>query len=137
MLYSCNKYLNHFLLKPILTIGFIFSFSIAAFAQMYNSNKVGKYPRMNPLLYAAFKNPLTPNPQLSEFIKPSKYELMFWPNFPLTPAQVETRNREWERKYNRPIGQQILSDIATEIIKYQVNSLIYDKKMPVAVAPKF
>ena len=121
----------------MLTIGFIFSFSFAASAQVYNANEVGKYPRMNPLLYAAFKKPLKPNPLLSEYVKPSKYELMYWPNFPLTPAQVEARDKEWERRNNRPFGEQILSDIATEIIKYQVNSLIYGKKMPVAVAPKF
>ena len=137
MLSGCNKYLNHFLLKPMLTIGFIFSFSFAASAQVYNANEVGKYPRMNPLLYAAFKKPLKPNPLLSEYVKPSKYELMYWPNFPLTPAQVEARDKEWERRNNRPFGEQILSDIATDIIKYQVNSLIYGKKMPVAVAPKF
>ncbi len=137
MLSGCNKYLNHFLLKPILTIGFIFSFSIAAFAQAYDANEVGKYPQMNPLLYAAFKKPVNSNLLLSEYVKPSNYELMYWPNFPLTPAQVEARDREWERRNNRPFGEQILSDIATEIIKYQVNSLIYGKKMPVAVAPKF
>ena len=137
MLSGCNKFLNHFLLKPMLTIGFIFSFIFAASAQVYNANGVEKYPRMNPLLYAAFKKSLKPNTLLSEYVKPSKYELMYWPNFPLTPAQVEAREREWERRNNRPFGEQILSDIAAEIIKTQVNSLIYGKKMPVAVAPKF
>ena len=137
MLSGCNKSLNHFLLKPILTIGFIFSFSYAASAQVYNANEVEKYPRMNPLLYAAFKKPLSPNPLLSEYVKPSKYELMYWPDFPLTHAQLEARQREWERKYNRSLGEQILSDITTNIIKTQVNSLIYGKKMPVAVAAKF
>ena len=137
MLSGCNKYFNHFLLKPMLTIGFVFSFSIAASSQIYYNAVVGKYPRMNPLLYAAFKKPVNPILLLSEYVKPSKYELMYWPDFPLTPAQLEARDREWERRNNRPFGQQILSDIATEIIKYQVNSLIYGKKMPVAVAPKF
>ena len=137
MLLCRNKYLTGFLLKPIVTIGFIFSFSIAASAQVYYNNVVGKYPRLNPLLFGAFRRPVKPNPLLSEYIKPSKYELMYWPNFPLTPAQVEARDREWERKNSRPIGQQILSDITTDIIKSSVNSLIYGKKMPVAVTPKF
>lgn len=137
MLSGCNKYLYHFLLKPIATVGFIFSFSIATSAQVYYNDVVGKYPKMNPLLHVAFKKTVKPNPLLSEYIKPSKYELMYWPNFPLTPAQVEARDREWERKNNRPIGQQILSDISSAIIKNSVNSLIYGKKMPVAVAPKF
>lgn len=108
MLLCCNKYLNRFLLKPLVTIGFIFSFSIAASAQAYNANEVGKYPRMNPLLYAAFKKPLKPNPLLSEYAKPSKYELMYWPNFPLTPAQIEARNREWERKNRQTIGEPLI-----------------------------
>ena len=137
MLLCCNKYLNPFLLKPLAIIGFIFSFSIAASAQVYYNDVVGKYPLMNPLLYFAFKKPLKPNPLLSGYVKPSKYELMYWPNFPLTPAQVEARNREWERRNKQTIGQQIISDIASDIIKNQVNSLIYGKKMPVAVAPKF
>jgi len=132
MLLGCNKYLKHFLLKPVLVIGFIFSFSIAASAQVYYNDVVGKFPKMNPLLYSAFKKPLKPDPLLSEYIKPSKYELMYWPNFPLTPAQVEARDREWERKNKQPIGEQIAGDI----IKSSVNRLIYSKK-PVAATPKF
>ena len=132
MLLCRNKYLTGFLLKPIVTIGFIFSFSIAASAQVYYNDVVGKYPLMNPLLYAAFKKPLKPTPLLSEYVKPSKYELMYWPYFPLTIAQVEARNREWERKNKQSIGEQIAGDI----IKSSVNALIYGKK-PVVVAPKF
>ncbi len=137
MLSGCNKYLNHFLLKPMLTIGFIFSFSIAASAQIYEANVAGKYPLINPLLSAAFKKPLKSNLLLSEYIKPSKHELVYWPNFPLNAAQAEARNREWERRNKQTIGGQIVSDIAHDIIKNQVNSLIYGKKMPVAVTPKF
>lgn len=132
MLLGYNKYLKHFLLKPVLIVGFILSFSAAASAQVYLNDVVGKYPKMNPLLYTAFKKPAKPNPLLSEYIKPSKYELMYWPNFPLTPAQVEARDREWERKNNRPIGEQIAGDI----LKSSVNRLIYGKK-PVAVKPRF
>jgi hypothetical protein len=132
MLLSRNKYFNHFLLKPVLVIGFIFSFSTAASAQVYYNQLVGKYPKMSPLLFGAFRKPVKPNPLLSEYIKPSKYELMYWPNFPLTPAQVEARDREWERKNKQPIGEQIAGDI----IKSSVNRLIYGKK-PVAVSPRF
>ena len=136
MLSGCNKYLKHFLLRSIVIIGFIFSFSIAASAQVYYNDVAGKYPRMNPLLFGAFRKSVKPNPLLSEYIKPSKHELMYWPNFPLNAAQVEARNREWERKNKKTIGGQIVSDIANDIIKNQVNSLIYGKK-PVAVTPKF
>ena len=136
MLLCRNKYLYHFMQKTFATVIFICSFTLAASAQIYNANVVGKYPCMSPLLFAAFKKPLKPNPLLSSYVKPSKYELMYWPNFPLTPAQVEARNREWERSNKQTIGGQIVSDIANDIIKNQINSLIYGKKMPVAVAPK-
>ncbi len=132
MLLGCNKYLKHFLLKPLIITGFMLSFSAAASDQVYLNDVVGKYPKINPLLYNAFKKPAKPNPLLSEYIKPSKYELMYWPNFPLTPAQVEARDREWERRNNRTIGEQIAGDI----INSSVNRLIYGKK-PVAVRPRF
>ncbi len=137
MLSGCNKYLPHFLLKPIVTIGFIFSFSIAASAQVNYNDVVEKYPRMNPLLFGAFRKPVKPNPLLSEYIKPSKHELMYWPNFPLNAYQADAREREWERRNKQTIGGQIVSDIAYDIIKSSVNLLLYGKKMPVAVAPKF
>jgi len=134
---GCNKYLTRFFMKPMVTIGFAFSFSSLASAQVYYNDVVGKYPLMNPLLYAAFKKPLKPNPLLSEYVKPSKYELMHWPYFPLNAAQVDARNREWERRNKLSIGEQIAGDIAGDIISNQVNSLIYGKKTPVAVQPKF
>ena len=137
MLLCCNKYVYCFLLKPLVIIGFILAFSKAASARVYYNDVAGKYPKMNPLLFDAFKKPVKTNPLLSGYVKPLKHELMYWPHFPLTPAQVEARNREWERKNKQTIGEQIITDIASDIIKNQVNSLIYGKKMPVAVAPKF
>jgi hypothetical protein len=137
MLLCRTKYLKHFLLKPIVTIGFIFSFSSAASAQVYYNQVVGKYPKISPLLFGAFRKPVKPNDLLCAYVKPSKYELMYWPNFPLNAAQIDARTREWERKNNRSMGERIVGDIANEIIKNQVNSLIYGKKMPVAVTPKF
>jgi hypothetical protein len=133
MLSGCNKYLKHFLLRSVCIIGFIFAFTITTIAQTPAGGTPVKAPVINPFLLSAFKKPLKANPLLSQYIKPSKHELMYWPNFPLTMAQVEARDREWERKYNRPIVEQIASDI----IKNQINSLIYGKKMPVAVTPKF
>ena len=137
MLLCCNKYLNRFLLKPLVIIGFILSFSKAASARVYYNDVAGKYPKMNPLLFDAFKKPVKTNPLLSEYVKTSKHELMYWPHFSLTPAQIEAKDRKWERRNKQTIGEQIISDIASDIIKNQVNSLIYGKKMPVAVAPKF
>jgi hypothetical protein len=137
MLSGCNKYLNHFLLRSVCIIGFIFAFAITAIAQTTAGDTPVKTQVLNPLLFSAFKKPLKANPLLSEYIKPSKYELMYWPNFPLTVAQVEARDREWKTRNKKTIGGQIVSDIASDIIKNSVNSLIYGKKMPVAVTPKF
>ena len=132
MLFCCIKYLNHFLLKSVLSIGFIFAFAIAASAQIRDANIVGSHSGINPLLLAAFKKPLIANPLLAEKIKPSRFELMYWPNYPLTAAQIAARDREWERKNKQSIGEQIAGDI----IKSYVNTLIYGKK-PVAAVPKF
>lgn len=137
MLPGSNTYLTGFLVKPMVIIGLTFSFSNVASAQVYYNDVVGKYPLMNPLLYAAFKKPLKPNPLLSEYVRPSKHELLYWPYFPLNAAQAEARNREWDRRNKQSLGRQIAGDIAGDIIKNQVNSLIYGKKMPVAVRPKF
>lgn len=92
---------------------------------------------INPLLLTAFKKPVQATPMLAERMKPSKYELMYWPNFPLTAAQIKARDSKWERKNRKTIGGQIVSDVASDIIKTQVNSLVYSKKSPVAVAPRF
>lgn len=137
MFLCSNRYLKYFLLRLMVTIALIFSFSIAASPQAPHNHVVETYTPMNPLLYAAFKKPVKPDPLLSEYVKPSRHELMYWPNFPLNASQLEARDREWERRNKQTIGGQIISDITSGIIKNQVNSLIYGKKMPVAVAPKF
>ncbi|MEP7236837.1 MAG: hypothetical protein ABI685_03190 [Ferruginibacter sp.] len=121
------------MLRSALSIGFIFAFAITASAQIPAVNINESYSVINPILLSAFKKPLRANQLLSEYIKPSKYELMYWPNFPLNAAQVEARNREWERKSKQSVGEQIAGDI----IKSQINSLIYGKNKPVAVRPKF
>lgn len=137
MLLSCNIYWKHFLLRSVCCIGFIFAFAINSIAQTPAGGIPVKAPLLNPLLFSAFKKPLKANPLVSQYIKPTKYELMYWPNFPLTPSQIESRNRVWERRNKQTIGEQIVSDLAHDMIKSSVNSLIYGKKMPVAVTPRF
>lgn len=137
MLFCCIKYLNHFLLKSVLSIGFIFAFAIAASAQIRDANIVGSHSGINPLLLAAFKKPVKPiNPNLTEYLKPRSNEIICFSAYPLSLAQIEARNREWERRNKQTLGGQIVSDIANDIIKTQINSLIYGKK-PVAAVPKF
>ena len=133
MLFTGTKYLSLFMQKILLNIIFIAAFSINASAQNNNVNSDSNKIKLSPLLLSSFKKPLKVNPLLAEKIKPTKFELMYWPNYPLTAAQIEARDREWQRRKKQTIGEQIASDI----IKNQINSLIYGKKMPVAVAPRF
>lgn len=84
---------------------------------------------LNPLLRSSFKKGLKPNPLLAEYIRPSKYELMRWPNYPLTPAQVAER----DRRYNQSLTQQIVGGIVDSYL----NFLLYGRKGPVVVAPRF
>lgn len=127
-----SKYSYHLMQKILVTIIFICSFSLALSAQINNTQIAEKFPLMNPILSGAFKKPIKADPLLSEYIKPSKRELMYWPNFPLNAIQIEARKRDWERKNKQTIGEQI----AGNIIKSSINTLIYGKK-PVAAAPKF
>ena len=73
------------------------------------------------------------NPPYKPFVLRKGGELMHWPNYPLTAAQIIARQADWQRRNSQTIGEQIASDI----IKNRVNALIYGKKMPVAVVPKF
>ncbi len=137
MLFSGNKYLSFFMQHLLLNLVFLAAFTTNASAQNNNVKSDSNTVKLSPLLLSAFKKPLKANPLPAKKIKPSKFELMYWPNYPLTAAQIEARNKEWERRSTYTLGQQIVMDIAGDIIKNQINSLIYGKKMPVAVAPKF
>ncbi len=132
MLFSSSKYTGRFIQNSILSI----VFTVLSAATLHAQTVVVKHNattfELNPLLRASFKKPIKAAPLLAEYIKPGKHELMYWPNFPLNAAQIEARNRAWERKNKQTIGEQVAGDI----IKGYVNSLIYGKK-PVAVAPKF
>ena len=127
MLCSCNKYSPQLLQRTVVFFILILFFAIPVSAQTDNSNTNEFH--LNPLLLGSFKKPVKANLLLTEYIKPTKYELMRWPNYPLTPAQIAER----DKRYDRPIGQQILSDAADSYIK----AILSGKKTPVAVRPKF
>lgn len=122
MLFIRNKYRHHLLQKTILCFVLMRFFIIPASAQTNEFH-------LNPLLRSSFKKPVNATPLLTAYIKPSKHELMYWPNFPLTAAQIAER----DRKYDRPIGQQIADDILESTFK----TLIYGKKKVPATVPKF
>ncbi|MEO7306286.1 MAG: hypothetical protein ABIR78_13110 [Ferruginibacter sp.] len=96
------------------------------------SIKASEY-HLNPLLLSSFKKPAKANPLLAEYIKPTKYELMRWSNYPLTAAQIEARNKEWDRQNNRSLGEQIAGDILETYLK----AVLSGKKQVVAVRPRF
>ena len=129
MLLKQNRVLHHQLLKNISVIVLVLFFSSTVFAQVSTAISNTKSITLNPILSSAFKKPLKANPLLQDHLKPSQHELMFWPNYPLTAAQIQQR----DQKNNRPPGQQIADDI----ISNYVNAIIYGKKSPVAVRPKF
>jgi len=135
MLLCRNKYLYHFMQKTITALVFLLTFSTAGYSQ----NKLLQKDTIlnqgfNPIFIAAYKKPYTlmiphTGDSYRVYWKRSSRGLMYWPNYPLTAAQIEAR----DRKYDQSLGQQIISSIAESYI----NSLLYGKKMPAAVTPKF
>ena len=126
---AANKQWFLVLQNTTLCILAILFFSLSAFSQIDSQKRDTNSERLNPIFLAVLKKPLKPNPLLAELIKPGRHELMYWPNYPLTQAEIDTR----DRLRNRSIGRQIADDI----IKNYVNTLIYGKKNPPAVIPKF
>lgn len=133
MLSGSNRYLYLFHRKTILSIVSAIAFAPLVHAQNKLTATNASPNHLSPLLVSSFKKQVKPASDLNERFKSPKNELMFWPNYPLTYAQIEARNQEWERENNRSLGEQIASDI----IKNYVNALIYGKKHPPANVPKF
>ena len=143
MLSGSNKYLYCFLQRKITNLVLLMFFSIAGYSQYQLQPKDTLLLKtFSPIFVAALKNPyklIIPHAGTSfrVYMKKPSRTLMYWPNYPLTNAQIEARNNEWERRSKQSIGTQIASDIANDIIKNQVNSLIYGRKHAPAVTPKF
>lgn len=53
-------------------------------------------------------------------------QLMSWPNYPLTAAQIDQRNKQWEQ--DNKLSNAIAKDVITSILS---------KKKKIAVLPKF
>lgn len=126
---ACTKQLFLVLQNTTFCILTMLFFSLPTYSQNIFAKSDADSGKLNPLFIAALKKPIKANPILAERIKPTKHELMYWPNFPLTAAQIEAR----DRLRNRSLGRQISDDI----IKNYVNTLMYGKKIPPAVIPKF
>ena len=72
-------------------------------------------------------------PALKKYVLRTGGELMHWPSYPLTAGQIIARNIDWQRRNNQSFGEQVASDI----IKSNVNKLIYGRKTAPAAIPKF
>ena len=139
MLFCIHKYLNCFLQRKITGIVLLMIFSTAAYAQNTPLPKDTLLtPHISPVVVSIHKKPaplmtLHINPPYKPFVLRKGGELMHWPNYPLTAGQIIARQTDWQRRNNQSFGEKVASDI----IKNRVNALIYGKKTPVAVAPKF
>lgn len=140
MLFYSSKYLFHYLQKKI--AGPFLLLIIAATAQAQDQPLLHdslSSSAFNPLMVGAYKKParvmvlhFNP-PAYRKFVVKRGGELMHWPSYPLTAGQIIARNEDWLRRNNLRIGEQIASDI----IKSNVNRLIYGRKPGPAVVPKF
>jgi hypothetical protein len=127
---TAMRYSSFFLQKTILSIILIAGLNSLLQAQISVSKKDSSILHLNPLLVSALKNPLRPATGLNDRFRRPNNQLMSWPNYSLTAAQIMER----DKKYDQPVGKQIASDIAESYI----NSILNGKnKKPVVAAPRF
>lgn len=109
-------------LKILPAVTIIFLFSFAASAQDEESIKT-----KNHLLYYHSFAQSKPTPAYTKltYYRPNN-QLMSWPNYPLTAAQIEQRDKQWEQE------NKLTNKIAKDII-----ASFLSKKKKVAVIPKF
>lgn len=140
MLFCSIKYKRLCLLQKIICVAIPLMFSVSMAAQNISlpADIITAKP-LNPMLVSAYKKPAgmmgwhLRSPSYKKFVARRGGELMHWPSYPLTTGQIIARNEEWQRRNNPNIGEQIASDI----IKSNVNRLIYGRKPVPAVIPKF
>jgi hypothetical protein len=137
MLFAGKRYIYRFIQHLLLSFVFITADTLNANAQTVKVNSAANNIKLNPFLRSAFKVVANTNPLLSIHLRPTKSELMYWPNYPLTATQIEARNKQWERRNSQTFGEQVASDIAKEIIKNQINAILYGRKNAPAVVPRF
>jgi len=140
MLFCSSEYLNYFMQRKIPGLVLLMIFSIAGYSQNTPLQKDTLLtPLFNSLFVSAYKKPVQ---LMVMHIKPTPYkkyvltkggELMHWPSYPLTTGQIIARNIDWQRRNNQSIGEQI----GSEVIKSNVNRLIYGRKTAPASVPKF
>jgi hypothetical protein len=143
MLFYSNKYLYNLLQRKIIGLVLLMFFSMAAYAQntLLTNNSLFILPA-SPVVVSISKKPvqlmtLHIKPAYKPYFVKRGGELIHWPNYPLTAGQIIARQEQWQRRNDQSFGQKVAGDIANEIVRNKVNALIYGKKMPVAVVPRF
>ena len=130
MLFKSNKYFLLYLPGIVLTLVPLLVFGLTVSAQNGLLKKDTSRLSLSPILFSAFKQPVKPNPLLNERLKRPGNQLMNWPNYPLTAAQIAQR----DAKYDQPVVKQIVEDV----LGTYVNGIINGKsRKPAASLPKF
>ncbi|MBK7374597.1 MAG: hypothetical protein IPJ02_03255 [Chitinophagaceae bacterium] len=125
-----SSYLYLLFRKTILPVVLVSGFTSLAHAQNKPAEKASSIHHLSPLLLSAPGKSIKPASDLNQYFKRPGNQLMNWPDYPLTAAQIMER----DKKYDQPIGQQLASSIAESYI----NSILDGKnKKPVASVPKF
>ena len=128
---SCTtRHLYLFFRKIILPVVLVSGFTSLAHAQNKPAEKNSSIQHLSPLLLSAPGKSIKPASNLNQHFKRPGNQLMNWPDYPLTAAQIMER----DKTYDQPIGQQLARSIAESYIK----SILDGKnKKPVASVPKF
>ena len=126
MIRNSHKYLYFGILKCLVAIIISLLFYTHTTAQNIAMPKADSSKQKTLAFYHAFTSAQTQHPYTHiDYTRPND-QLMSWPNFPLTPTEVERRHRQYLQE-NKP-SSVIAKDIITSILK---------KKTKVAVIPKF
>jgi hypothetical protein len=122
MILNNSKYLFLNQLAGYTATAFILLSTITVSAQDKDS-----MPIRNPLYYYQHFAQSKPSPSYTKltYTRPNN-QLMSWPNYPLTAAQIEQRDKQWEQ--DNKLSNIIAKDIVTSMLS---------KKKKVAVIPKF
>lgn len=140
MLFYRRKFSYSFIQKNVSSLVLLMIFSMPGYSQKIPSQKDSlAFVPVNPFYtYANKKTPallmsIRNRPAYKPFAIRKGGELMHWPNYPLTAAQIIARQADWQRRNNQTVGERVAGDI----IKNSVNSLIYGRKSAPATVPKF
>lgn len=139
MLFYSAKYLPLLLQRKLIGCVLLMLFSAAGYSQNIPMVKDSLFTRpVSPVVVSISKRPvqlmrLHINPPYKPFFARKGGELMHWPNYPLTAAQIIARQADWQRRNNQSVGEQIASDV----IQGQINSILNGRKTKSAVIPRF